>query len=229
MEELLQHHLDILQEITSFAESHALNDNDELTPAQFTADQFLRRCITLSKDFTMIMRLGHEPNAAILLRAITERALILKYIRHHDQFLAFQKYSFAREYENLQRVTSDPNIEAGSRQMCEQRKQEIRARMGGEPNKPSTYWQKPTIKRAMANAIKAHTVTNLFFVTAYDFPSSSIHVRHNDAEPTGVMPESTAILAAVTMGALISSSLQIADNQITSTQFDLLFDDLLPE
>ena len=174
-----------LSKITEFAKQHAFNDAYELTPAEFVSDQFLRRCTHLAEDFSRLIRNGHDLNAAILQRAISERIAILGYLREHNQFKEFQDYSMAREYQALQHITSDEQTGHSARQAAEQRKAEIRRSMGGEPGKSADYWKRPTHRAALQSTSQCHPKANLIHITSYGIPSSAVHIRHNDAEPTG--------------------------------------------
>ena len=221
--------LNNLSEITAFARLHAFNQADELTPAEFIADQFLRRCTELAEDFSSLVRNDHDLNAAILKRAIAERLAILGYIRHHNQFNEFQRYSMAREYQTLQHITSDTQTGHGTRRAAEQRKAEIRHSMGGEPGKPANYWKCPTHREALQTTAQGHPNANLIHITSYEIPSSAVHIRHNDIEPTGIPPQVLAAQATSHMTALTILALLIAGNQEALLKLQPLTTRLFPE
>ena len=177
-------HLDDLAEITQFARHLAFNDADELTPGEFIAGQFLRRCTQLAEDCSFLIQNGHHLNAAILQRAAEERVALLGYLNQHNQFKEFQDFSMAQEYNNLQHITSEPGTGHPARQAAELRKKEIRHSMGGEPGKPESYWRKPKQREALKSISEWHPNTNLVHIANYEIPSSAVHVRYNDMEPT---------------------------------------------
>ena len=218
-----------LSDLTESAKQHAFNDAYELTPAEFVADQFLRRCTQLAEDFSRLIHNGHDLNAAILQRAISERLAILAYLREHNQFKEFQDYSMAREYQALQHVTSDEQTGHNARQAAEQLKVEIRRSMGGEPGKPADYWKRPTHRTALQSTSQGHPNANLIHITSYEIPSSAVHIRHNDAEPTGiplqvVVAQTTSHMAALTILALL-----IAGNEDALLKLQPLTTRLFPE
>ncbi len=218
-----------LSEITEFARHHAFNHADELTPAEFIADQFLRRCTELAEDFSSLIRHGHDLNAAILQRAIAERLAILRYIHDHNQFKEFQQYSMAREYQALQHITSATHTGYDSRQAAEHRKAQIRYSMGGEPGKPADYWKRPTHREALRSASQGHPNANLIHITSYEIPSSAVHIRHNDVEPTGVLPQVVAAQATSHMAALTILALLVAGNEDALLKLQPLTARLFPE
>lgn len=201
--------------IIHFAKNYAFNQACELTPAEYIADQFLRRSIDLAEEFESIVEKGHYLNASILQRAISERAAILRYLHEHDQFDEFQKYSMACEYQTLQHVTSDKQIPHVFRQSVEQRKAQIRQEMGHEPSNPRKYWKAPTYRESLYGDEKGRPNETFAHVSSYEIPSSSLHVRHNDAEPTGLAPELMVYQVTSFLSALTSTALRIAGNEDT--------------
>ena len=220
--------LNKLSEITEFARQHAFNHADGLTPAEFVADQFLRRCTGLAEDFSSLIRNGHDLNAAILQRAITERVAILEYVHHHNEFKEFQNYSMAREYQVLQHITSDTQIDHHSRQVAEERKAEIRCSMRAEPGKPADYWKRPTHREALQSTSQGHPNTSLMHIMSYEIPSSATHIRHNDDDTTGISPRLVAAQATSHMAALTILALLIADNEDALLKLSPLFTRLFP-
>ena len=218
-------YLQYLITVTEFAKNHADNEPNELTTDKFIAAQFLRRAIKLAEDFTHLMKEDHELSAAMLQRAITERVKILGYLHEKDQFKQFQDYSLATEYLTLQHITSEANMPRQTKQAAQQRKKAIRLAMGGEPQKPETYWTKPRGKQAWGgnhNATPTHLISQ-------EIPSSAVHPRHNDDEPTGIYPEIMTMQAALHMAAITLLSLVIANNESALIQFQPLIENLFPE
>ena len=228
MNQQTAHELDNLSEIIRFVKHRAFNHAGEMTPAEFIADQFLRRCTELAEDFSSLIRSGHDLNAAILLRAIAERTAVLAYLHDHNQFKEFQDYSMAHEYQTLQHITSDTKTGHDSRQAAEHRKAEIRRSMGGEPGKPDNYWKQPKHREALQSISQGHPNANLIHITSYEIPSSAIHIRHNDVEPTGIHPQFVAARATSDMAAISILALVIANNEDALPKFNSLITRLFP-
>ena len=218
-----------LSQITEFAKQHAFNDADELTPAEFIADQFLRRCTQLAEDFSTLIQNGHNLNAAVLQRAISERLAILGYIHHHNQFREFQNYSMAHEYQALQHITSEAQTGYDARQAADHRKDEIRRSMGVEPSKPANYWKRPTHQEALRSTSQGHPNANLIHITSYEIPSSAVHIRHNDAEPTGIPTQVATAQATSHMAALTILALLISGNEDALLKLQPLTTRLFPK
>lgn len=218
-----------LYEITEFTKQHAFNDTDQLTPAGYIADQFLRRSTQLAEDFALLVHAGHELNAAILLRVISERLNILAYLHEHDQFKAFQDYSMAWEYQTLQHMTSDEQTTGYARQAAEERKAEIRRSMRGEPSKPADYWTTPSNREALKSVSEGHPNSNLAHIINYEIPSSAVHPRHNDAEPTRLSTQTVIDRATAEVTALTLLALKIEGNGAALQKLVRLTERLFPE
>ena len=228
MNQQVEQYLDNLAEITRFARQYAFNDADELTPEQFIADQFLRRSTELAEDISTLIRSGHDLSAAILERAAEERVVILQYLKDHNEFKEFQDYSMAQEYQTLQHITSEPRTPDATRQAVERRKAEIRLCMSGEPGRPAGYWKRPTHREALQSGAQGHPNTNLIQIASHEIPSLAVHVRHNDAEPSGVPTEAIAARAVSHAAAIILLALIIADNEGVLIKFKPLLARMSP-
>ena len=229
MNQQVAQHLDNLAEITRFASRYAFNSADELTPEQFIADQFLRRCTELAEDSSSLIRNGHDLSAAILQRAAEERVAILGYLNEHNQFKEFQDFSMAQEYQTLQHITSEPRTGQVTRQAAERRKAEIRHSMGGEPGKPANYWKRPTHREALQSISQGHPNTNLVHIANYEIPSSAAHIRHNDNEPTGIPAQAMAAQVTSNAAAITILALLIAGNEDALLKFKPLLTRLFPD
>lgn len=221
--------LNKLAAITEFAKHYAFSDSEELTPAEFIADQFLRRAIELAEDLSHITHNEHHLNATILQRAISERLAILGYLRRHNQFEEFQNYSMANEYLTLQHITSEIGIGNDTREHAEIRKTEIRRSMNGEPDKPKKYWRKPTYREALQGAGEDHPNTNMTRIIGYEIPSSAIHYRHNDMEPTGIPTQVVVGQAAHHTAAITLLTLLIEEKEDSLLKLKPLITKLFPE
>ena len=221
--------LNILAEITEFAKHYAFSDSEELTPAEFIADQFLRRVIELAEDLSHIISNGHHLNATILQRAISERLAILGYLRQHNQFEEFQNYSMANEYLTLQHITSEIRIGSDTRKHAEIRKTEIRRSMNGEPDKPKKYWRRPHYRDALQDVVENHPNANMTRIIGYEIPSSAIHYRHNDMEPTGISTQVIVSQAAHNTAAIMLLTLVIAEKEDSLLKLEPLIRKLFPE
>lgn len=222
-------HLGGLAQLTAFARAQAFNDADHTSPAQFIADQLLRRCADLADDFIFLVERGHDLNASILQRSISERVFLLRYLRDKDQFMEFQHYSMAQEYRSLQRFTSQPQLGPDSKSTAQNRMKEIRDEMQGEPDKPASYWKYPKSKETITDAAEGHHNAPLLHINTYEMPSSAVHARHNDHEPTGIPRPAITRNAASQMAALTITALQIADQQETIRDLYFLIARIFPE
>ena len=218
-----------LSELTEFAKQHAFNNADEMTAKDFIADQFLRRSTEMADDFALLIDKGHELNASIIRRAMVERLTILEYLEIKNEFKEFEQHSMASEYQALQHITSEPRMGEDSRHKAEHRKKEIRQQMGGEPRKPGTYWHSPKNREALEAISHGHPNTNVTQITSYQIPSSAIHVRHNDAEPTGILIEPMVKQVTSHMAAIIMKALLIAENMDGLGKLKPLITRLYPE
>ena len=212
-------HLDELAQIMGFAKQYAFNNADELTPDEFIADQILRRSIQLAEGCYFLIQSGHDLSAAILQRALEERVSLLGYLNQHNQFKEFQDFSMAQECRILQHITSEPGTGQTARQAVEHRKAVIRHSIGEEPTKPQKYWTKPNQREALKSISEGHPYTNIVHIANYEIPSSAVHVRHNDMEPTQVPPQAMAAQIKSHVAATTVLALQIAGNEEALTRF----------
>jgi hypothetical protein len=129
------------------------------------------------QSIVQLWHLGHFQDCWILHRALLDRLIHLRALTERNDFELFEKWSFAEQYDALNRVRSDPAFRAkvNDANLIITKKDRMRYK---DIKKGNIVWSRP---RAEQVAKKSFNMPFLYYY-GYDYASKQVHPMATDGE-----------------------------------------------
>ena len=139
---------------------------------------FIARGAECLDSILSLWKLGRYDDCTVLQRAHTDRVIHLIDLIERDGFAEFERWSFRRQFEMVDRALSDPRIQSKIGPVALRNARELhRERRIRFNQEPESNWHRPDHKE-VAKQIEFP----LLYRLGYDYPSTEVHPMADDGE-----------------------------------------------
>lgn len=177
---------------------------------------FIARGMACTESIFLVWRSESEQDAWILHRTLLDRLFHLHHLAQHDEFKAFEEFSFIKLYEARHSLLSDI-------QMCEQVPNTLKSLQGSHKSRyqqllaSKTFWRRPKAE----NVAKEMDLAFLYRY-GYDYASTHVHPMASDGEAdfyrlTSSLPDQQKPDATVVRNSILVQTLLIQEGMNASS------------
>ena len=139
---------------------------------------FIARGTVCLESIHRLWQVQNFQDCWILHRVLVDRMLLLRHLIDNNEFNAFERWSFQRQYRDAQNSLSDPAIRAKlSSEGLKKASAEQRERRNRFDQEPKSTWKRPDPKELAKQM-------NLFHMyrVGYHYPSTEVHPMADDGK-----------------------------------------------
>ena len=137
---------------------------------------FIARGTTTLKSILALWKTAHYTDCWILYRSLLDRLLHLRSLANNDEFLAFDDWSFVKQYEYRNRAKSDPDFQDTLNPEL------IRETRGEKERYQEIKKLPPKWKRPRPQVVAKEMGCEFLYKFGYDYASALVHPMANDGE-----------------------------------------------